>query len=166
MDGHYINLFMWGYQSHYRIQIQRLARDVLKRLGAPSEAEVILVGARSPNSDNRNPVCIEPEDGKWQLSLFDGLIDSIEFAYNNHEMQNLYFGDAPSMRDKPEWMRQDSVRTSVEQALKKFDEEYHVTSFCGAARESANKQVISSQAGSLIKISRIRADCSPVNTSN
>ncbi|MFM5704330.1 hypothetical protein ACET7L_00965 [Aeromonas veronii] len=134
MDGHYINLFMWGYQSHYRIQIQRLARDVLKRLGAPSEAEVILVGARSPNSDNRNPVCIEPEDGKWQLSLFDGLIDSIEFAYNNHEMQNLYFGDAPSMRDKPEWIRQDSVRTSVEQALKKFDEEYHVTSFCGAAR--------------------------------
>ncbi|MFQ1929175.1 hypothetical protein [Aeromonas veronii] len=134
MDGHYINLFMWGYQSHYRIQIQRLARDVLKRLGAPSEAEVILVGARSPNSDNRNPVCIEPEDGKWQLSLFDGLIDSIEFAYNNHEMQNLYFGDAPSMRDKPEWMRQDSVCTSVEQALKKFDEEYHVTSFCGAAR--------------------------------
>ncbi|WCH26562.1 AAA family ATPase [Aeromonas salmonicida] len=34
------------------------------------------------------------------------------------------------------------------------------------SRESANKQVISSQAGSLIKISRIRADCSPVNTSN
>lgn len=134
MDGHYINLFMWGYQSHYRIQIQRLARDVLKRLGAPSEAEVILVGARSPNSDNRNPVCIEPEDGKWPLSLFDDLIDSIEVTYNNHKMQNLYFGDAPSMRDKPEWMRQDSVRTSVELALKKFDEEHHVTSFCGAAR--------------------------------
>lgn len=134
MGGHYINLFMWGYQSHYRIQIQRLARDVLKRLGAPSEMEVLLVGARSPNSDNRNPVCIEPEDGKWPLSLFDSLLDSIEFAYNNHEMQDLYFGDAPSMRDKPEWMRQDSVRTSVEQALKGFDEEHDVTSFCGAAR--------------------------------
>ena len=134
MDGHYINLFMWGYQSHYRNQIQWLARDVLKRLGAPSEAEVILVGARSPNSDNRNPVCIEPEDGKWPLSLFDNLIDSIEVTYNNHKMQNLYFGDAPSMRDKPEWMRQDSMRTSVELALKKFDEEHHVTSFCGAAR--------------------------------
>ncbi|MBM0493212.1 hypothetical protein GNZ06_19280 [Aeromonas jandaei] len=134
MGGHYINLFMWGYQSHYRIQIQRLARDVLKRLGASSEAEVILVGARSPNSDNRNPVCIEPEDGKWPLSLFDDLIDSIEVTYNNHKMQNLYFGDAPSMRDKPEWMRQDSVRTSVELALKKFDEEHYVTSFCGAAR--------------------------------
>ncbi len=38
--------------------------------------------------------------------------------------------------------------------------------FLLGTRESANKQVISSQAGSLIKISRIRADCSPVNTSN
>ncbi|BEE21057.1 recombinase family protein [Aeromonas enteropelogenes] len=38
--------------------------------------------------------------------------------------------------------------------------------YSGDPKESANKQVISSQAGSLIKISRIRADCSPVNTSN
>ncbi len=35
-----------------------------------------------------------------------------------------------------------------------------------AARESANKQVISSQADSLIKISRIWADFFPANTSN
>ncbi|WP_334659751.1 hypothetical protein, partial [Klebsiella pneumoniae] len=33
-------------------------------------------------------------------------------------------------------------------------------------RESANKQVISSQADSLIKISRIWADFFPANTSN
>ncbi len=35
-----------------------------------------------------------------------------------------------------------------------------------SAREGANKQVISSQADSLIKISRIWADFFPVNTSN
>ncbi len=34
------------------------------------------------------------------------------------------------------------------------------------AREGANKQVISSQADSLIKISRIWADFFPANTSN
>ncbi|VFZ86295.1 thymidine kinase [Klebsiella quasipneumoniae] len=39
--------------------------------------------------------------------------------------------------------------------------------FCGRkAREGANKQVISSQADSLIKISRIWADFFPANTSN
>lgn len=36
----------------------------------------------------------------------------------------------------------------------------------GIAKEGANKQVISSQADSLIKISRIWADFFPANTSN
>ncbi len=36
----------------------------------------------------------------------------------------------------------------------------------GSIREGANKQVISSQADSLIKISRIWADFFPANTSN
>ncbi|PRW40867.1 hypothetical protein CSC04_1532 [Enterobacter roggenkampii] len=39
-------------------------------------------------------------------------------------------------------------------------------SFSLALREGANKQVISSQADSLIKISRIWADFFPANTSN
>lgn len=38
--------------------------------------------------------------------------------------------------------------------------------FVAALREGANKQVISSQADSLIKISRIWADFFPANTSN
>ncbi|UKS49876.1 hypothetical protein [Klebsiella michiganensis] len=37
---------------------------------------------------------------------------------------------------------------------------------CRTAKEGANKQVISSQADSLIKISRIWADFFPANTSN
>ncbi len=37
---------------------------------------------------------------------------------------------------------------------------------CAVIREGANKQVISSQADSLIKISRIWADFFPANTSN
>ncbi|EGR4402042.1 hypothetical protein O1B84_002386 [Vibrio cholerae] len=134
MGGRVINLFMWGYQDSYRIRMRSLARDVLRELGAPAEAEVLLVGARSPNSRNRNPVCVEPEDGKWPLSLFDGLLDSVESTYRNHDMQNMLFGDEPSMRDKPEWMRRDSVRTSVGQALKVFDAEHNVTSFCGEVR--------------------------------
>lgn len=134
MGGRVINLFMWGYQEHYRIRIQILARDVLKVLGAPSEAEVLLVGARRPNSENRNPVCVEPEAGKWPLSLFDGLLDSVESTYLNHDMQSLFYGDEASMRDKPEWMRRDSVRISVGQALKVFDAEHDVASFCGEVR--------------------------------
>ncbi|EMB6779543.1 hypothetical protein VAC05_004733, partial [Escherichia coli] len=41
-----------------------------------------------------------------------------------------------------------------------------ITSARNSAKEGANKQVISSQADSLIKISRIWADFFPANTSN
>jgi hypothetical protein len=134
MAGRGINLFMWGYQDSYRIHIRSLARKVLKQLGAPAEAEVLLVGARKPESTNRNPVCVEPEDGKWPLVLFDGLLDAVESTYDNHEMQNMFYGDDASMRDKPEWMRRDSVRTSVGQALQAFDVAHDVTSLCGEVR--------------------------------
>ncbi|OZJ61875.1 ABC transporter [Klebsiella pneumoniae] len=42
----------------------------------------------------------------------------------------------------------------------------HTKSRASQAKEGANKQVISSQADSLIKISRIWADFFPANTSN
>ncbi|MFB4256404.1 hypothetical protein ACE18P_16535 [Escherichia fergusonii] len=133
--AHIIYLFMWSYQSSYRIHLQSLARDVLKLLGTDGSAEAFLIGVRSPDSNNRNKVCIDPEDGKWPLILFDGILDSIELIFKDHEMQHIFFGDEPSMRDKPEWMRRDSVRSSVSTALKIYDTENNVTSFCGSPRK-------------------------------
>jgi hypothetical protein len=141
VSGKTIYLFIWGYQDTYRKQIQILARNVLENLGAPAEAEVLLVGALSPDSNNINPICLEPEDGKWSLSLFDGLLDSVESNYQNHELQNMFYGDEPSMRDKPEWMRCDSVRVSVRNVLTDFDAEKNVISFCGEVRRINNYYV-------------------------
>lgn len=89
------------------------------------------MGARAPESRNKNRVCIEPEDSKWSLSIFEGLLDSIETIYDNHHLKNMFFDDVPSMRDKPKWMRQDSTRRAVENALKSFDNTNEVISFCG-----------------------------------
>lgn len=134
MGGKIIRLFMWGYQEFYRISVQILARDVLKQLGAEQDAEVLLVGARAPGSNNVHPVCVEPEGDKWSLSLFDGLLDAIELSYKNHPSQNLFFGDEPSMRDKPELLRRDSVRTAVAKVMESFDAAHNVKSFCGEVR--------------------------------
>ncbi|XQE67384.1 diadenylate cyclase [Pseudomonas sp. P3C3] len=134
MAGRCITLFMWGYQVSYRIHIRSLVHEVLKHLGAPAEAEVLLVGARKPTSTSPNPVCVEPEDGKWPLALFDNLLDSVESTYKDHDLQSMFYSDDASMHDKPEWMRRDSVRTSVRNALKVFDTEHDVTSLCGEVR--------------------------------
>lgn len=129
-----ISLFMWGYQPHFRRSIEYLARDVLKGLGASVDAVALLVGVRRPGQANRNPVCIEPEDGQWPLALFNGLVGSVDDIYSKHHFQTIVFGDEPSMRDKPEWMRRDSVTTAVRRALTPYDERQGVHSFVGQAR--------------------------------
>lgn len=131
---HTIRLFMWGYQPHFRLNIQHLVRDVLKELGVTIDATVLLVGVRRPGSADRNPVCVEPEDSDWSLSLFDGLLESVEDVYSKHRLQNIFYGDEPSNRDKPEVMRRDSVKISVSQALRTFDQENGLRSFCGMAQ--------------------------------
>lgn len=125
---------MWGYQHHFRHSIEYLARDVLKVLGVSVDAMALLVGVCRPGHANRNPVCVEPEDGRWPLGLFAGLVDSVDDVYSKHRLQDIFFGDEPSMRDKPEWMRQDSVKTAVHRALMSYDEGQGVRSFVGQAR--------------------------------
>ncbi len=57
-------------------------------------------------------------------------------------------------------------RTTEKSSTKSHKDDFGYLEFEGGAKEGANKQVISSQADSLIKISRIWADFFPANTSN
>lgn len=129
-----ISLFMWGYQEHFRLSVQYLAREALKTLGVSVDVTALLVGARRPDHENRNDVCVEPEDGQWPLALFDGLLSSVEEICSEHKLQCVVYGDEPSNRDKPECMRRDSVSTAVGRALKPFDADNGVVSFVGESR--------------------------------
>ena len=132
MRGKPINLFMWGYQPHFRSKFEHQANRVMEELGVPTAAvECLLVGAKRPDRDNRNEVCVEPEDGKWTLNLFDGLLDSIDAEVDGHPSRYIVYGDEPSMRDKPENIRRDSVRRAVQKALVDYDSSLRVESLAG-----------------------------------
>ena len=90
----YIDQFMFPYQQTFRGGLEILAGNVFKHLGADISPKVFLVGARSPGSKERHPVCIEPEDGEWSRDPFDGLLAKIEATIRDHPMQNLFYGDA------------------------------------------------------------------------
>ena len=127
-----ITQFMWGYQPHFRIQFQSLLNSVLEALGIhDSGAECFLIGAKIPNRSNPNDVCVEPEDGKWPIDLFDGLLDLIEAEIVKHPLQKVLYGDEPSMRDKPENIRRDSIRLAVQESIRSYDSNHHVRSFTG-----------------------------------
>lgn len=128
-----IKLFMWGYQPHFRRSFEYSMNEVMKELGVPEAgAECLLIGAKIPDRQNPNGVCVEPEDGKWPVDFFDGLLDLIEAEVTNNPLQNMYYTDEPSMQDKPENIRRDSVRRAVQKKLDAYDSNHGVRSFVGS----------------------------------
>lgn len=96
MRGKSINLFMWGYQPHFRLRFESCMNNVMEELGVPETgAECLLVGEKITGGENPNDVCVEPEDGKWPIHLFDGLLDMIEEEVADHPLQNMFYGDEP-----------------------------------------------------------------------
>ena len=129
MSKRTITLFMWGYQEHYATTIRRLAESTLREIGAASEVEVLLVGVRRPGSHALHPVCLEPEGGRWSLSLFDGLESQVLEEIPKHPMSRMFFGDEPSMRDKPERTRQAVISEQLRARLAEYDLANDVVSF-------------------------------------
>ena len=127
-----ISLFMWGYQHYFRTIIDLHINNALKALGVTEfKAECLLVGTIIPTKQNRNPVCIEPEDGKWGIHLFDNVFNLIEEEFTNHPLQDIHYTDEQSMRDKPENIYRDSVRLAVQKAMRTYDSQHRVQSFAG-----------------------------------
>ncbi len=130
---HTINLFMWDYQPHFRIQFEVLLSSVLEELGLEEAGgKCLLVGAKMPGANVVHDVCIEPEDGQWPISLFTKLPTAIKEHINNHPLRDILYGDEPRMRDKPENIRQDSVRKAVQDTLAAYDAQALVQSFAGS----------------------------------
>lgn len=136
-----IRLFMWGYQPHFASALRHLAADVFKELGVSLKPDVLLVGVLKPDAKGY-PVCVEPEDDKWDLSLFDAIPEEFLKTIKNHRLQTMMYGDEASMNDKPENIRRSSATTVAQNALKPFDAKYGVRSFCGAARPVENYYVV------------------------
>jgi hypothetical protein len=127
-----ITMFMWGYQEHFRDNIKYLLDSTLAALGAHDvDGACLLVGAKIPDAQVEHEVCVEPEDGPCSISLFEGLPATIEKRIAEHPLQRMFYGDEPSMRDKPEKIRRDSVRQAVQDALASYDVQTNVRSFAG-----------------------------------
>lgn len=138
-----ISLFIWGYQQHFRSGLQTDANSVLRALGVETEAITLLIGVADPSRANPNPVCIEPENGRWSIHLFAGLIEDIERTVSNHRLQNVFYSnDEAGMAEKPLRIRRDAVTTAVRHALNPDDMRTGVRSFCGLAQLVGDHYVV------------------------
>jgi hypothetical protein len=133
---------MWGYQQHFAHSLESLAQKVFAELGISLQPDVLLVGLLKPGLEKNHPVCIEPEEKKWPLEIFSNLTVRFREIEATHPLQNMFYGDAPSMADKPENMRRSSASMAVREALSAFDETNGVRSFCGSARPVEDYYVV------------------------
>ncbi len=126
-----IDLFMWGYQSHFRILLRLAAEKVFEAIKAPGKPEALLVGVRRPGVTNAHPICIDPEYDAWPLSLFDDFETGLNNAIAEHPANEMFYTDAKSNAEKPERIRTSAIRDEVRRRLKSYDDENGVVSFCG-----------------------------------
>lgn len=138
----FIKLFMWGYQAHFRAGLEYRAKRVFERLGAETEPKVFLVGLRRPGLGPGHPVCIEPEDGEWPLTSFDGLREAVDLAIPRHPLQRMFYGDEPSMREKPTRIRQLTIADEIKRHLEHEDKRLGRRSFCSAAYPIGDYEVV------------------------
>jgi hypothetical protein len=131
--GRTINLFMWGYQPHFRTSVQWRARRMFEILGAEDEPKVFLVGVRRPGVDEGHPVCVEPEDGEWPVSLFEGVGDEIEEAVPRHPDQQLFYTDEVTRRETPERIRREVIAEEIRRRLGPEDQRLERHTFCSDA---------------------------------
>jgi hypothetical protein len=129
----YLTYFMWGYQEHFKHSMEYRASTVFAELGINLPLQGLLIGVRAPEIKNGYEVCHVPEDGDLDPAIFALCHARTEEIFNNHPDHNIFYGDEPSMRDKPENIRRKSVTQAVDEALTHYGSGYGAASFCGIA---------------------------------
>jgi len=137
---------MWGYQPDFRIHMEYRAKQALAALGANIEVKALLVGVRLPEITKNHFVCIEPEDGEWNIAAFNDVHRRAGEIFTTHPDQHIIvLGDQRSMLDKPEKIRRKSVREAIEEVLSRIDSDRGTRSFCNVPVRLGNFHVAQTQ---------------------
>lgn len=132
-SGKLINLFIWGWQEHFRINLEHLATHVFKEIGIKAEPVVLLVGVRREGVEDAHPVCIEPENGRWTLDIFAELSAAIEQKQREHLDCNLFHTHPRIMAQQPERILRDAISDAVRDMLDRADSDLGLQTFCSVA---------------------------------
>jgi hypothetical protein len=135
-----ITYFMWGYQQHFRVTLESHAERVLKELAPDLKPEALLVGVHVSEGKGFD-VCVEPEDGKWPLDLFNDLKIRIDELYTAHPRQGMFYTHGPTMDRMPGQMRSDATRDALQERMSIYDDAAGRISFCGLPGRVSHKAV-------------------------
>jgi hypothetical protein len=86
-----INLFMWGYQLHFRVSIETTAKDLFDRLDRRLSPHVFLLGILIDKREDRHPICLEPEACGFDVDKFSNIKNLATELEKVDEEKNIFY---------------------------------------------------------------------------
>jgi hypothetical protein len=127
---HTIELFMWGYQSHFQISAKVAAEGIFAKLDKNLAPKVFLVGVLTEDRNDRHPVCLEPEDCGYDVHKFSGVLERANHLEAIDEEKHVLHSHPIAQENHERRMKARALKDAIQQLLN-LDDEYHgVISFC------------------------------------
>jgi hypothetical protein len=121
---------MWGYQPHFRFQVQHQARKLLQRFDPRFNPKVFLVGLLSKERGDRLRVCVEPDDSEYQPDLFLNLRDAARQFEQADPERNAFHSHSIAQANHEKRVKLRALRKAVQQAVERATPDAGELSFC------------------------------------
>lgn len=109
---------MWGYQAHFRIQVQTHAESVLNRLDPDLSPDVFLVGILEADRHDRFTACVEPEEEHWiESEAFDRAREMADPIRQTYVESQLMQSHPIAQQRQSEGLYRRSIRDAILQVI-------------------------------------------------
>lgn len=115
--GRTIDQFMWGYQPHFRIELEVLAKQVLENADVKIEPQAMLVGFAQAGASVRHEICVEPESGPLGPSHLRGVLARAEEIFEGDPEREIFHSHPNVRRNRTHWLVRRSRARALEEAI-------------------------------------------------
>ena len=112
-----IKYYMWGFQRHYRWNLEFYAKKVFKELSNELVPSVFLLGILRENTPS-NPICIEPEECGISVSAFEKVDELAKGIHDKDPRKNtMHIGPAHVHENYHENLKTECLVKAVRQIV-------------------------------------------------
>gem|GEM_PF-278621 len=113
-----IDHFMWGYQSHFRINQESVCGRIFQLLDERFAPQVFLVGILVGQQENRFPACVDPEQDFWVVSSdFDQALEPANKIRNGYKERALMHSHPLAQKSHDDELVRRSIKDTIKQII-------------------------------------------------
>jgi DisA bacterial checkpoint controller nucleotide-binding len=112
VTGQFIDFFMWGFQQHFRFNVESAVTRALEEVGLQAKPTVFLVGLVKPGGAG-HAICIEPEDGPLSPADFAALGQRALERFAADPETRILDSDSRLREQRQTWLHEKAYRDEI-----------------------------------------------------